>query len=143
MVTTQPPPAPVEPPGSGPDAAATAMRHWTAGAATGDWSRLVAMLDPDVVFHVPVAGFAGVRHGAAAAAGFFDHLTAVLRAELTVTSTLGEGARTGFEVTVRGTMDGRRFVQALCLVLLVRDGRVLAFHEYLAWPGGLDPDAYG
>ena len=123
------------------DTATTAIRHWRAGAADGDWSRLVAMLDPDVVFHVPVPGFDGIQHGAAAAIRFFDHLSDVLRADLTVTSTLRDGERVGFEVSVRGSMDGRRFRQALCLVFLVRHGRVLAFHEYLAWPGGLADEA--
>jgi ketosteroid isomerase-like protein len=120
--------------------AATAMRHWVVGAATGDWSRLVALLDPDVVFHVPVPGFDGVRRGVGEARRFFDHLTAVLRAELEVTSTLRAGDRTGYEVTVRGVMEGRRFVQALCLVFVVGAGRVRQFREYLAWPGGLEPD---
>jgi len=119
------------------------MRHWTDGAASGDWSRLIAMLDEDVTFHVPVDGFEGMRHGAGEATAFFDHLTAVLRADLTVTSTLCDGARVGFEVTVRGVMRGRRFVQALCLVFQVAAGRVLAFQEYLAWPGGLEPEALG
>lgn len=123
------------------DTATTAMRRWAAGAASGDWSPLVAMLDPDVTFHVPVAGFEGVRHGAGAAVAFFEHLAAVLRADLTVTSALRDGARVGFEVTVRGTMHDRRFVQALCLVFQIGGGRVRAFHEYLAWPGGLDPPA--
>jgi ketosteroid isomerase-like protein len=134
---------PMPAPGSPLDTATTAMRHWTDGAADGDWSRLVAMLDEDVVFHVPVFGFEGVRHGVAAAIAFFDHLAAVLRADLTVTSTLRDGARIGFEVSVRGVMQDRRFVQALCLVFLISGGRVTAFHEYLAWPGGLDPAAPG
>lgn len=121
------------------DTATTAMRHWTTGAATSDWSRLVAMLDPAVTFHVPVPGFNdGVQHGAAAATRFFDHLSDVLRAELTVTSTLRDGSRVGFEVSVQGSMHGRGFVQALCLVFQIRDGAVVAFHEYVAWPGGLD-----
>jgi ketosteroid isomerase-like protein len=127
-------------PGSDLDTAATAMRHWTAGAADGDWSRLVGMLDPAVVFHVPVPGFSGMQHGVAAATRFFDHLSAVLRADLVVRSTLRDGARIGFEISVRGSMSDRRFMQALCLVFLVRDGRVIAFHEYVAWPGGLEPD---
>lgn len=119
------------------DTAVAAMRHWTAGAATGDWSRLVALLDPAVRFHVPVTGFAGPRTGVADATRFFDHLTAVLRADLAVTGTYRDDAgRTAFEVTVRGTMDGRAFVQALCLVFEVDGGRVRAFREYLAWPGG-------
>ncbi len=119
--------------------ATTAMRHWTAAAADGDWSRLVAMLEPDVTFHVPVSGFSGVQYGVAAATRFFDHLSAVLRADLAVTATLRDGTRTGFEVTVDGSMNERRFVQALCLVFVVRDGRVRAFREYVAWPGGLAP----
>ena len=128
------------------DTAVTAMRHWTAGAASGDWRHLIAMLDPDLTFHVPVDGFSGVRHGVAEATRFFDHLSAVLRADLTVTSTLhgmahGDtgGARVGFEVSVHGTWLDRPFDQALCLVFVVGDGRLQAFHEYLAWPGGLDP----
>jgi ketosteroid isomerase-like protein len=138
------PHAPRPPTGSSPadlHTAATAMRHWRAGAADGDWSRLVAMLDPDVSFHVPVAGYGGIQHGVAAAARFFDHLSDVLRADLAVTSTLHDGERVGFEVSVHGTMDGRRFRQALCLVFLVRHGGVLAFHEYIAWPGGLAAEA--
>jgi ketosteroid isomerase-like protein len=140
-VSPEPPPALVAPRGPRLDPAETAMRCWTEGAASGDWSRLVAMFDPEVTFHVPVTGFEGVRHGVAEATRFFDHLTDVLRADLAVTSTLRAGTRTGFEVTVRGTMHGRRFVQALCLVFQVSGDRVTAFHEYLAWPGGLDPDA--
>ncbi len=97
------------------------------------------MLDPEVTFHVPVAGFAGRQRGKAAATRFFDQLGAELRAELEVTSTLRADPRVGFEVAVRGTWLGRDFQQALCLVFLVADGRVQAFHEYLAWPGGLDP----
>jgi hypothetical protein len=62
-----------------------------------------------------------------------------VRADLTVTQTLRAGPWTAFEVSVRGTMHGRPFVQGLCLVFRVRAGRVDAFHEYLAWPGGLDP----
>ena len=119
--------------------AETAMRHWRSGAAQGDWSALLAMLDPEVTFHVPVAGFFGWQRGKAAAARFFDRLSAELRAELEVTSTLQAGPRVGFEVAVRGNWLGRDFTQALCLVFLVADGRVRAFHEYLAWPGGLGP----
>jgi len=121
------------------ETATIAMRHWIAGAATGDWSPLIALLDPDVTFHVPVEGLSGVRHGRAAATEFFDRLTADLRADLSVTSTMRAGPRIAYEVTVRGSMRHTAFVQALCLVFLVGSGRVWAFHEYLAWPGGLDP----
>jgi ketosteroid isomerase-like protein len=95
------------------------------------------VLDEDVIFHVPVSGFDGVRRGVGEAQRFFGHLTAVLRAELDVTSTMRDGDRIGYEVTVRGVMDGRRFIQALCLVFVLGDGRVRQFREYLAWPGGL------
>lgn len=125
------------------ETATTAMRHWTAGAASGNWSSLIAMLDPDVTFQVPVDGFLGQRHGVAEASRFFDQLAAVLRADLTVTSTLHGGPvaanRVAFEVSVRGVWLGRHFRQALCLVFVVRDDRVRSFFEYLAWPGGLDP----
>jgi len=126
----------------GLDTAITAMRYWTSGAGTGDWSNLIRMLDPELAFQVPVDGFLGRRHGLAEASRFFDHLAAVLRAELTVTSTLlsadGAGDRVAFEVSVRGEWLERRFVQALCLVFVVGGDRVRAFFEYLAWPGGLD-----
>ena len=122
------------------ETATIAMRHWTAGAASGDWSRLIAMFDPDVTFHVPVAGFPGIQRGAGAATRFFDHLAAVLRADLSVTSTMSGDGRVAFEVAVGGTMDGRAFRQALCLVFETGDGRVRAFREYLAWPGGLPAD---
>jgi ketosteroid isomerase-like protein len=124
-----------------PDPALTAMRQWQTGAATGDWSGLLALLEPEVAFRVPVAGFPGRQRGLPAATRFFEHLTAVLRADLVITSTLRGGDRTGFEVAVHGTMHGHAFVQALCLVFDVVDGRVRAFDEYLAWPGGLAPDA--
>src|SRR5262245_31952600 len=126
--------------------ATTAMRHWTFGAATGDWSGLIGMLDPELTFQVPVDGFLGRRHGVAEASRFFGHLAAVLRAELTVTSILsspdGSGDRFAFEVSVRGEWLERQFVQALCLVFVVDDERVRAFFEYLAWPGGLDPSEH-
>lgn len=117
--------------------ATTAMHHWIAGAATGDWSRLIDMLDPAVTFHVPVEGFAGVRHGPADAVRFFDWLTANLRADLVVHSTLTGERGVAFEVQVTGTMRGEPFTQRLCLVFELRAGRVTAFREYLAWPGGL------
>jgi hypothetical protein len=123
------------------EVAATAMRAWVSGAASGDWSRLIALLDEGVIFHVPVPGFEGMRHGVGEARRFFDHLTAVLRADLEVTSTLRDGDRIAYEVTVRGVMHGRRFVQALCLVFDLGDATVRAFREYLAWPGGLEPAA--
>jgi ketosteroid isomerase-like protein len=113
------------------------VRQWQSGAATGDWSGLLALFDPDVAFHVPVAGFAGHQRGIDAATRFFAHLTAVLRAELVVTATLHGRDRTGFEVAVTGTMHGQPFVQALVLVFELADGRVRAFREYLAWPGGM------
>jgi len=119
------------------DPALDVMRRWQSGAATGDWSGLLAVFDPDVAFHVPVSGFSGHQRGIEAATRFFAHLTAVLRAELRVTATLHGPGRTAFEVGVTGTMDGRRFTQALCLVFELADGRVLAFREYLAWPGGM------
>jgi ketosteroid isomerase-like protein len=122
------------------DTASLAMRHWRSGAADGDWSRLLGMMDPDVSFHVPVAGFMQPQRGADAATRFFDHLTAVLRAELVVTSTMHDDDRVGFEVAVRGTMRGREFRQALVLVFLIDGGRIQEFREYLAWPGGLDPE---
>jgi ketosteroid isomerase-like protein len=127
----------------GSDVATAAMRHWVSGAATGDWSALVDMLDRDVTFQVPVPGFTGRRHGLTEARRFFDHLTAVLRADLAVVTTLRDGDRTGFEIIVRGVMDGRAFVQALCLVFVVDGAAVRQFREYLAWPGGLEPDALG
>ena len=55
------------------------MRRWTAGAASGDWSWLIAVLIPDVTFHVPVAGFAVLQHGTEAATRYFDHLSAAVR----------------------------------------------------------------
>jgi hypothetical protein len=124
-----------------PDPALTVMRQWQTGAATGDWSGLLAMLELEVAFHVPVAEFPGHQRGLPAATRFFEHLAAVLRADLVITSTLRGGDRTGFELDVHGTMHGHAFVQALCLVFELVDERVRAFHEYLAWPGGLSPDA--
>lgn len=120
-----------------PQPALTAMRHWIIGAATGDWTRLTGMLDPAVTFHVPVEGFAGVRHGAADAVRFFDWLAANVRADLVVHATLTGGPGVAFEVQVTGTMTGEPFTQRLCLVFETRDGLVTAFREYLAWPGGL------
>src|SRR5690242_11133733 len=121
------------------DPASTVMRQWQSGAATGDWSGLLALIDPDVTFHVPVPGFAGRQAGLEAATRFFAHLTAVLRADLAVTATLHGPDRTGFEVAVTGTMHGQPFVQALVLVFELRHARVRSFREYLAWPGGLTP----
>jgi ketosteroid isomerase-like protein len=56
-----------------------------------------------------------------------------------VVSTLCDGSRVAFETRVLGTLLDQPFAQRLCLVFVVRDGRVQRFHEYLAWPGGLDP----
>jgi len=122
------------------DPALHVMEQWQLGAATGDWSGLLALFDRDVTFHVPVSGFSGQQHGVEAATRFFAHLTAVLRAELVVTATLTGVDRTGFEVAVTGTMHGEPFAQALCLVFEVTGGQVRAFREYLAWPGGLPID---
>ena len=123
--------------------ATTAMARWVAGAASGDWSGLVDLLDADVTFSVPVPGFSGTQRGLAAATRFFDHLSEVLRAELTVTATMRADDRVGFEVTVHGVWQDRAFVQALCLVFVGGDGRIREFREYLAWPGGLDPAGGG
>ena len=119
------------------DLADEAMRRWITGAATGDWSRLLAVIDPDVTFHVPVAGFEGVQRGVDAARRFFDRIAATIRADLTVDASFVDGARTAFEVAVVGTLEGEPFRQRLCLVFDIRDGRVRGFREYLAWPGGL------
>ena len=117
--------------------AMTAMNHWIIGAATGDWTRLIAMLDPAVTFHVPVDGFAGVRHGVADAVRFFDWLAATVRADLVVHAALTGESCTAFEVRATGTMAGEPFTQRLCLIFDTRDGLVTGFREYLAWPGGL------
>jgi hypothetical protein len=98
------------------DTADIAMRNWTAGAASGDWSALVALLDPAVAFHVPVSGFAGVQHGVESAERFFAGLSARLRAALTVTARLSGDGRTAFEVSVAGLFAGSAFEQRLCLV---------------------------
>jgi ketosteroid isomerase-like protein len=116
------------------DTADTAMRHWIAGAATGDWTALVALLDPSVAFHVPVSGFSGVQHGVESAERFFAGLTARLRAALTVTARLSGDDRTAFEVAVAGMLSGRAFEQRLCLVFVTADGKVREFREYLAFP---------
>jgi ketosteroid isomerase-like protein len=117
-----------------------AMSRWITGAATGDWTRLIEMIDPDVTFHVPVAGFEGMQHGIDAARRFFARVAATIRADLTVEASLAAGtAPAGFEVAVAGTLDGEPFRQRLFLVFDVRDGRVHGFREYLAWPGGLRP----
>jgi ketosteroid isomerase-like protein len=117
-----------------------AMSRWITGAATGDWSDLIGMIDPDVTFHVPVAGFEGVQHGIDAARRFFDRIAATIRADLTVEASFtADAARAGFEVAVAGTLDGEPFRQRLFLAFDVRDGRVHEFAEYLAWPGGLRP----
>ena len=113
------------------------MRRWITGAATGDWSTLLDVIDPDVTFHVPVAGFEGVQRGVDAARRFFDRIAATIRADLTVDASFVDGARTAFEVAVVGTLEGEPFRQRLCLVFDIRDGRVRGFREYLAWPGGL------
>ncbi len=117
--------------------AMTAMNHWILGAATGDWSRLIGMLDPAVTFHVPVDGFAGVRHGTADAIRFFEWVAATVRADLVVHSVLMGESGVAFEVQVTGTMHEEPFTQRLCLVFEMRDGLVHNFREYLAWPGGL------
>jgi len=117
-----------------------ALQHWISGAADGDWSRLIGMLDPEVAFSVPVEGFRGDRRGRAEASRFFAHLSEAVRAELTPTSTLVQGDRVAFEIAVNGRWLERPFRQALCLVFVVREGRIIEFREYLAWPGGLDPD---
>jgi ketosteroid isomerase-like protein len=114
-----------------------AMRRWSTGAATGDWSELIEVIDPDVTFHVPVAGFEGIQHGIDAARRFFDRIAATIRADLTVDASFAAGRRAGFEVAVVGTLEGEPFRQRLFLVFDVRDGRVHGFREYLAWPGGL------
>jgi hypothetical protein len=116
-----------------------AMRRWISGARGGDWSGLVEMLHPEVIFHVPVEGFAGPRHGVAEARRFFDHLAVAVRAQLTVTAVLTDGQRFGFEVAVAGLWLDRPFRQGLCLVFVPADDVVKKFGEYLAWPGGLDP----
>jgi hypothetical protein len=116
------------------DIADAAMRHWTAGAATGDWTALVALLDPAVTFHVPVSGFTGTQHGVESATRFFAGLTAMLRAQLTVTGRLTGDGRTAFEVTVDGMLAGRPFEQRLCLVFVTGGGLVREFREYLAFP---------
>jgi ketosteroid isomerase-like protein len=115
-----------------------AMRCWMRGAADGDWSGLLQMLDPDVTFQVPVDEFAGPRHGSAEAARFFAHLSSTLRAQLTVTGALTDGDRVAFEVSVQGSWHDRAFTQALCLVFVFADQRIREFREYLAWPGGLE-----
>jgi ketosteroid isomerase-like protein len=117
--------------------ASDAMRRWITGAATGDWSELIEVIDPDVTFHVPVPGFEGIQHGIDAARRFFDRIAATIRAELAVEASFAAGPRVGFEVAVVGTLDGEPFRQRLCLVFDVRDGLVHGFREYLAWPGGL------
>jgi ketosteroid isomerase-like protein len=122
------------------DVAQRAMAAWRHGTGSGDWSRLQAMLDPEVSFHVPVAEFAGPQRGSDAAARFFAHVASIIRADMEVLSTLVADDRIAFEVRVRGTNQGRAFVQGLCIVFTVDDDRVQAFSEYLAWPGGLDPD---
>ena len=114
-----------------------AMRRWITGAATGDWSELIDVIDPDVTFHVPVAGFEGIQHGIDAARRFFDRIAATIRADLTVDAAFAAGSRAGFEVAVVGTLEGEPFRQRLCLVFDIRDGLVSGFREYLAWPGGL------
>ena len=116
------------------ETADTAMRHWVAGAATGDWTALQALLDPGVAFHVPVSGFPGQQTGAEAAGRFFAELSAWLRARLTVTARLSGGDRTAFEVTVDGMLAGRPFEQRLCLVFVTSGGLVREFREYLAFP---------
>jgi ketosteroid isomerase-like protein len=113
------------------------MRRWVYAAADGDWSGLLPMLDSDVTFQVPVAGFDGIRRGSAEAARFFGHLSSTLRANLEPTGMLTDGDRIAFEVSVRGSWEGEPFTQALCLVFVIADGRVREFREYLAWPGGL------
>lgn len=123
------------------DIAQQAMANWRHGTGTGDWSRLLAMLHPDVTFHVPVAEFAGLQRGSEAAERFFAHVGANFRADMDIRSTLVDGDRIGFEVRVNGTHQGQPFVQGLCIVFTVADGGVRAFSEYLAWPGGLDPQA--
>jgi len=95
------------------DLADDAMRRWITGAATGDWSRLLAVIDPDVTFHVPVAGFEGVQRGVDAARRFFDRIAATIRADLTVDASFVDGARTAFEVAVVGTLEGEPFRQRL------------------------------
>ncbi len=117
-----------------------ALRAWISGAAGGDWRALTDMLAPDVAFSVPVEGFLGIRSGRSEAERFFAFLSTAVRAELTPTAALVEGDRVAFEVAVRGRWQDRPFQQALCLVFVVREGRIAEFREYLAWPGGLDPD---
>lgn len=125
------------------DVARQAITQWQHGTRSGDWSGLLGLLRPDVTFHVPVAEFPGPQRGTAAAAAFFAHISSIIRAELTVVSTLAGSGRTAFELRVRGTMHGKPFVQRLCIVFTADGDRIRTFAEYLAWPGGLDPAALG
>jgi ketosteroid isomerase-like protein len=119
--------------------ASEAVGHWQRGTAEGDWSGLIGMLDEDVTFRVPLEQFAGTQRGIPQCVRFFDHVSSILRADVSVSSVLANGSRVGFEVDVRGILSGEAYVQSLFIVFVVRHRRVLEFREFLAWPGGLAP----
>jgi ketosteroid isomerase-like protein len=113
------------------DLADDAMRRWITGAATGDWSRLLAVIDPDVTFHVPVAGFEGVQRGVDAARRFFDRIAATIRAEPDRRRVVRRRARvppsrSPWWEPSRASRSGNGC--ALCFD--IRDGRVARFREY-------------
>src|SRR5262245_38193221 len=122
------------------DVAQQAMAQWQHGTRTGEWSGLLAMMHPDVTFHVPVPEFFGIQHGSGAAEAFFTHVSSFIQADMRVVNTLVSAERIAFEVRLAGTMHAKPFAQGLCIVFAIEDGLVRSFSEYLAWPGGLDPD---
>lgn len=124
--------------------AAEAARRWVAGAASGDWTAFTHMLAEDVRFSVPAPGLAPTGTGLAEAEAFFSFLAENVRTTLVVKNVLADGGTVGFEIRAEGLLQGRRMANHLFLVLVVHEGVVTSFREYIAWPpGGLDDTTAG
>lgn len=124
--------------------ATEAARRWVEGAASGDWSAFKHMLAEDVRFSVPAPGLAPTGVGRAEADRFFSFLAENVRTTLVVKNVLASGGTVGFEIRAEGLLQGRTMANHLFLVLVVHEGVVTGFREYIAWPpGGLDDTTVG
>lgn len=123
--------------------ATEAAQHWANGAATGDWTAFMQLLAEDVRFSVPVPSVPPTGATRDEAARFFSYLADNLRTELTVKKVLANGGTVGFEIRAEGIHQSRRIVNHILLVLVMDEGVVTGFREYVAWPDGLEDTTVG
>lgn len=113
--------------------AETAFQAFAQGLASGDWAAFLDQLSDDFTFWFPAGPFKGLNHGREKAKTFFELVSTVFPAGLTLTiqQITSNETTVVFEVRSHGSMMGQPYENQAAIAFDVKDGKICAYREYL------------